>query len=150
MGTLKSVCSSWFALISCDKYEHTQLRVPISTIFLLKIQQISQFRFLPLLEIRCGLIQGLLLMHRIRIQTKISFSCLKFYRVFCVCENNNKAREKKIMSDIFLKKFSSVLVRQGKKQGKTVHTQSKVTNIDYYIFIPIECTMLETNCQVYI
>ena len=29
MGTLKSVCSSWFALISRDKYEHTLLRVPI-------------------------------------------------------------------------------------------------------------------------
>ena len=29
MGTLKSVCSSWFALISRDKYEHTHLRVPI-------------------------------------------------------------------------------------------------------------------------
>ena len=29
MGTLKSVCSSWFALISSDKYEHTHLRVPI-------------------------------------------------------------------------------------------------------------------------
>ena len=29
MGTLKSVCSSWFALISCDIYEHTHLRVPI-------------------------------------------------------------------------------------------------------------------------
>ena len=29
MGTLKSVCSSWFALISFDKYEHTHLRVPI-------------------------------------------------------------------------------------------------------------------------
>ena len=25
MGTLKSVCSSWFALISRDKYEHTLL-----------------------------------------------------------------------------------------------------------------------------
>ena len=29
MGTLKSVCSSWFGLISRDKYEHTHLRVPI-------------------------------------------------------------------------------------------------------------------------
>ena len=29
MGTLKIVCSSWFALISRDKYEHTHLRVPI-------------------------------------------------------------------------------------------------------------------------
>ena len=29
MGTLKSVCSSWFALISRDIYEHTHLRVPI-------------------------------------------------------------------------------------------------------------------------
>ena len=29
MGTLKSLCSSWFALISRDKYEHTHLRVPI-------------------------------------------------------------------------------------------------------------------------
>ena len=27
-GTLKSVCSSWFALISRDKYEHTHL-IPI-------------------------------------------------------------------------------------------------------------------------
>ena len=34
IGTLKSVCSSWFALISRDKYEHTHLRVPI--IFLCK------------------------------------------------------------------------------------------------------------------
>ena len=32
MGTLKSVCSSWFALISRDKYEHTHLRVPISKV----------------------------------------------------------------------------------------------------------------------
>ena len=32
MGTLKSVCLSWFALMSRDKYEHTHLRVPfIST-----------------------------------------------------------------------------------------------------------------------
>ena len=30
MGTLKSVCSSWFALISRDIYEHTHLRIPIS------------------------------------------------------------------------------------------------------------------------
>ena len=29
MGTLKSVCSSWFALISRDKCEHTHLRVPM-------------------------------------------------------------------------------------------------------------------------
>ena len=29
MGTLKSVCSSWFAPISRDKYERTLLRVPI-------------------------------------------------------------------------------------------------------------------------
>jgi hypothetical protein len=29
MGTLKSVCSSWFGLKSHDKYEHTHLRVPI-------------------------------------------------------------------------------------------------------------------------
>ena len=29
MGTLKSVCSSLFAFISHDKYEHTHLRVPI-------------------------------------------------------------------------------------------------------------------------
>ena len=29
MGILKSVCSSWFAPISRDKYEHTLLRVPI-------------------------------------------------------------------------------------------------------------------------
>ena len=35
MGTLKSVCSSWFALISFDKYEHTHLRVPIPFIFFL-------------------------------------------------------------------------------------------------------------------
>ena len=28
MGTLKSVCSSCFSLISRDKYEHTHLRVP--------------------------------------------------------------------------------------------------------------------------
>ena len=27
-GTLKSVCSSWFGLISRDKYEYTHLRVP--------------------------------------------------------------------------------------------------------------------------
>ena len=31
MGTLKTVCSSWFALISRDKYEHTHLRVPMTT-----------------------------------------------------------------------------------------------------------------------
>ena len=30
MGTLKSVCSSWFGLISRDKYEHTHLRVPMN------------------------------------------------------------------------------------------------------------------------
>ena len=29
MGTLKSVCSSWFPLISRDKYQHTHLRVPM-------------------------------------------------------------------------------------------------------------------------
>ena len=29
MGTLKSVCSSWFALISRDQYEHTGLVVPM-------------------------------------------------------------------------------------------------------------------------
>ena len=33
MGTLKSVCSSWFALISRDKYEHTHLRGPIFSFF---------------------------------------------------------------------------------------------------------------------
>ena len=33
MGTLKSVCSSWFALMSRDKYEHTHLRVPIHEFF---------------------------------------------------------------------------------------------------------------------
>ena len=27
--TLKSVCSSWFALISRDIYEHTHLRIPM-------------------------------------------------------------------------------------------------------------------------
>ena len=32
MGTLKSVCSSWFAPILRDKYEHTLLRVPISNL----------------------------------------------------------------------------------------------------------------------
>ena len=33
IGTLKSVCSSWFGLISRDKYEHTHLRVPIKNLF---------------------------------------------------------------------------------------------------------------------
>ena len=33
MGTLKSMCSSWFPLISRDKYEHTHLRVPIGKVF---------------------------------------------------------------------------------------------------------------------
>ena len=32
MGTLKSVCSSWFALISRDIYEHTHMRVPIGIV----------------------------------------------------------------------------------------------------------------------
>ena len=27
MGTLKSVCTSWFGLVSRDKYEHTHLRL---------------------------------------------------------------------------------------------------------------------------
>ena len=39
MGTLKSVCSSWFAPISRDKYEHTLLRVPI---FLKHLHQVNQ------------------------------------------------------------------------------------------------------------
>ena len=31
MGTLKSVCSSWFGLISRDEYEHNHLRLWISS-----------------------------------------------------------------------------------------------------------------------
>ena len=41
--TLKSVCSSWFALISRDRYEHTHLRVPIcETVRLLSVKNNSR------------------------------------------------------------------------------------------------------------
>ena len=36
MGTLKSVCSSWFGLISRDEYEHTHLRLWIMSMRELK------------------------------------------------------------------------------------------------------------------
>ena len=41
MGTLKSVCSSWFGLISRDKNEHSHLRLWIDTI-LLRFPSIAQ------------------------------------------------------------------------------------------------------------